>query len=358
MEPRGLRPRRRCCRWSSSWPNAWRASTASACGRCAACTCAASSTASPRSTTRPGRRTGTSCRTPRRTSTRSRRSCSSCSTSTGRAWPSASTRARWSAAALTFPDINQVLARMNGRLLPLGWWHFLRKGRTIDRVRVGFLGVKPEYQHTGVAAKLYLEHFKAASERPQSGGEMGWILETNTADEPRHGSDGGTDRQALPRVRADARRGLRVCPLDFAGVSFQLEPRRRRRGPDPQDGTDGEFEVVDAVPVVGARLAARRGRAASASATPATLRRGGPGGAGGRGGRRRVRGRSGPVLARAAPPASGAGRAPARRRARSARRRPPGRRSPLGPRWTSYRSSPAARCWSTSTCSPARAAER
>jgi GNAT superfamily N-acetyltransferase len=85
------------------------------------------------------------------------------------------------AVALTFPDINQVLARMKGRILPLGWWHFLRKGRTIDRVRVGFLGVKPAYQHTGVAAKLYLEHFKAAAERPQTGGEMGWILETNTA---------------------------------------------------------------------------------------------------------------------------------------------------------------------------------
>ena len=51
----------------------------------------------------------------------------------------------------------------------------------MDRVRVGFLGVKPEYQHTGVAAKLYIEHFKAAAERRQSGGEMGWILETNTA---------------------------------------------------------------------------------------------------------------------------------------------------------------------------------
>ena len=48
-------------------------------------------------------------------------------------------------------------------------------------MRVGFLGVKPEYQHTGVAAKLYVEHFNAAAVRPQSGGEMGWILETNTA---------------------------------------------------------------------------------------------------------------------------------------------------------------------------------
>lgn len=83
--------------------------------------------------------------------------------------------------AITVPDVNQVLARMNGRLLPLGWYRFLRKSTTIDRVRVGFLGVKPEYQHTGVAAKLYVEHFNAAAVRPQTGGEMGWILETNTA---------------------------------------------------------------------------------------------------------------------------------------------------------------------------------
>jgi GNAT superfamily N-acetyltransferase len=83
--------------------------------------------------------------------------------------------------AMTIPDINQVLAKMGGRLLPLGWWHFLNKGRVMDRVRVGFLGVKPEYQHTGVAAKLYVEHFNAAATRRQTGGEMGWILETNTA---------------------------------------------------------------------------------------------------------------------------------------------------------------------------------
>lgn len=83
--------------------------------------------------------------------------------------------------AITIPDLNQVLMKMNGKLLPLGWWHLLRKGKITDRVRVGFLGVKPEYQHTGVAAKLYVEHFNAAAARPQSGGEMGWILETNTA---------------------------------------------------------------------------------------------------------------------------------------------------------------------------------
>jgi GNAT superfamily N-acetyltransferase len=84
------------------------------------------------------------------------------------------------AVAITVPDVNQVLAKMNGRLLPLGWWRFLRKGRTIDRVRVGFLGVKPEYQHTGIAAKMYVEHFDMATVTPQKWGEMGWILETNT----------------------------------------------------------------------------------------------------------------------------------------------------------------------------------
>jgi GNAT superfamily N-acetyltransferase len=83
------------------------------------------------------------------------------------------------AVALTFPDLNQVLKQMHGRLLPLGWWRFLRKGATIDRVRVGFLGVKPAYQHTGVAAALYVEHFDTARRRPQKWGEMGWILETN-----------------------------------------------------------------------------------------------------------------------------------------------------------------------------------
>jgi GNAT superfamily N-acetyltransferase len=83
------------------------------------------------------------------------------------------------AVAITVPDINQVLRRMRGRLLPLGWWHFLRRRRIIDRVRVGFLGVKPEFQHTGVAAAMYVEHFDMATATPQKWGEMGWILETN-----------------------------------------------------------------------------------------------------------------------------------------------------------------------------------
>ncbi len=83
------------------------------------------------------------------------------------------------AVAITIPDINQVLRKMNGRLLPLGWWQFLRRRQIMDQVRVGFLGVIPEHQHTGVAAALYMEQFDVAERGPRKGGEMGWILETN-----------------------------------------------------------------------------------------------------------------------------------------------------------------------------------
>jgi GNAT superfamily N-acetyltransferase len=81
--------------------------------------------------------------------------------------------------ALTLPDYNQVLKRLGGRLLPFGWIKALRARRKIDSVRVFALGVKPEYQHTGVAAALYKRHFDMAEVTPQKGGETGWILEVN-----------------------------------------------------------------------------------------------------------------------------------------------------------------------------------
>jgi GNAT superfamily N-acetyltransferase len=82
-------------------------------------------------------------------------------------------------AALTLPDYNQVLIHLGGRLLPFGWLKALYWRRKIDRVRVFALGVKSDYQHTGVAAKLYAEHFAAAPRTGMLYGEMGWILETN-----------------------------------------------------------------------------------------------------------------------------------------------------------------------------------
>jgi GNAT superfamily N-acetyltransferase len=84
------------------------------------------------------------------------------------------------AMAISIPDINQAYKKMKGRVLPFGWFHYLNRKRYISRVRIGFLGVLPEYQHTGVAAALYLEHYAMSAKSGRIGwGEAGWILETN-----------------------------------------------------------------------------------------------------------------------------------------------------------------------------------
>ncbi len=83
-------------------------------------------------------------------------------------------------AALALPDYNQVLAQLDGRLLPLGWLRALRARRRIDALRVFALGVVPEHRHTGVAAALYVEFFRVAARRRPRHVEAGWILETNT----------------------------------------------------------------------------------------------------------------------------------------------------------------------------------
>ena len=69
---------------------------------------------------------------------------------------------RVAGAALSLPDYNQVFRTMNGRLLPIGWLKFLLGKRKIDRVRVFALGVKREFQHTGIAAKFYEMHYDSA----------------------------------------------------------------------------------------------------------------------------------------------------------------------------------------------------
>jgi GNAT superfamily N-acetyltransferase len=101
-------------------------------------------------------------------------------------------------AALTLPDVNQVLAKMNGSLLPFGWLRFLRGRRKIDRVRVFALGVKPEYQHWGVAAALYVRHIETAARVGMPGGETGWILETN---EPMNRAMEGMGGEVIKKYR-------------------------------------------------------------------------------------------------------------------------------------------------------------
>ena len=81
--------------------------------------------------------------------------------------------------ALSLPDYNQVLDKLDGRLLPTGWVKALLAQRRIREIRVFALGVKPQFQHTGVAAALYRDVWDACRRRGIRRAETGWILETN-----------------------------------------------------------------------------------------------------------------------------------------------------------------------------------
>ena len=102
-------------------------------------------------------------------------------------------------AALTLPDINQVLAKLNGRLLPFGWLRFLLGKRKIDQLRVFALGVKHDYRHTGVAAGLYLKHLETAAAAGHDRRRRdGLDPRDQRADEPGDGRHGRQGRQAVP----------------------------------------------------------------------------------------------------------------------------------------------------------------
>ena len=108
--------------------------------------------------------------------------------------------------ALTALDVNQVFSKLNGRLLPFGWMRFLWGMRRIDRVRVGFLGVRPDKQHTGVAAGLYVEHFETCRSTPPCERRRDRLDPRDEhRHEPRDGGDERAHRQEVPAVRAGVR---------------------------------------------------------------------------------------------------------------------------------------------------------
>jgi GNAT superfamily N-acetyltransferase len=83
------------------------------------------------------------------------------------------------ACAVTIPDVNQVLKKMNGRLFPFGVFHFLRRARTITRVRMLLLGVLPRYRRLGLYPLLIAESRERTVRRGYTHAEVGWTLDDN-----------------------------------------------------------------------------------------------------------------------------------------------------------------------------------
>ena len=87
---------------------------------------------------------------------------------------------------ITIPDINELMADLNGRLFPFGWakllWR-LRKPRT-RRVRVPLMGVASKLHNSRLATQIafmLIESIRraAVANYGATQGEFGWVLEDN-----------------------------------------------------------------------------------------------------------------------------------------------------------------------------------
>jgi len=85
------------------------------------------------------------------------------------------------ACSVTIPNVNQVLKKMHGNLLPFGLFHFLRRKSIIDELRVLVLGVIPEARRIGLYPLLIAENHRRAVAGGYRQAELSWTLEDNDA---------------------------------------------------------------------------------------------------------------------------------------------------------------------------------
>ncbi|MDZ4133644.1 MAG: GNAT family N-acetyltransferase [Dethiobacteria bacterium] len=81
--------------------------------------------------------------------------------------------------AVALPDYNQVLARLNGRLFPVGFLKYLWYRRRITGVRMFALFVTPQGRRRGVSAALYYYTMRNAQRLGYTYGEGSTIHEFN-----------------------------------------------------------------------------------------------------------------------------------------------------------------------------------
>ena len=87
---------------------------------------------------------------------------------------------------MTLPDVNHVLKRINGKLLPFGWVHMLRwlRNPAGSGMRVPLMGVLKELHNSRIASQLafmMVEQIRvnAMADFDSQRAEMGWILDDN-----------------------------------------------------------------------------------------------------------------------------------------------------------------------------------
>ncbi len=81
--------------------------------------------------------------------------------------------------AVTIPDINPILKKMDGELNLLNVFRFLYYRKKMKGIRSLIGGVKKEYRNTGIIAALYYQTEINARKKGYEWCELGWNLEDN-----------------------------------------------------------------------------------------------------------------------------------------------------------------------------------
>ncbi|MFQ5792427.1 MAG: hypothetical protein ACE5JI_18310 [Acidobacteriota bacterium] len=82
--------------------------------------------------------------------------------------------------SLSLPNYNQILRKVNGRLLPFGIFRLLLERRKINGIRVLTLGVVPKFRRTrAIASSFYRRTYEVGTGKGYPWGEFSWVLEDN-----------------------------------------------------------------------------------------------------------------------------------------------------------------------------------
>lgn len=78
------------------------------------------------------------------------------------------------------PNMNEIVQRIRGRLLPFGWWRLLRERKQVGGIRVFVMGVRPTARRLGLPI-LFIRRFHdlLMSSSHFRELEFSWILEDN-----------------------------------------------------------------------------------------------------------------------------------------------------------------------------------
>lgn len=83
--------------------------------------------------------------------------------------------------AICLPDINSIIADLNGRLLPFGWFKILQRLKSYPNIesRIPLFGIKQKYQRSRLAVEAFIKFLDLYYSLGAPEAEISWILESN-----------------------------------------------------------------------------------------------------------------------------------------------------------------------------------